>query len=476
MSFKLDDFWKNVAKLSGGTVLAQVVAFVCGPVITRIYNAETYGTLGIYSSIAGPLIIIGALRYERAILLSKKEDSRQLLSLCLFLITTFSIVLLLSLSFFYPFLNCVFRLQDVPFILFLLPVSVFLNSSMNTFYAFGNSYKAYGILSVSVAIHSFTANILKILLGLYWEPSPQALVLSEIIGIFSATVFLMAFIRRKAGALFERPVLARMKHIARLFQKFPKYDTLTALVNTLSWLLPAFLLDYFFSKEHVGYYTLGFTMLRMPMNLIGKAVGDVFYRTAIDESVSTDKLAATSTKTVLQLFSFGLIPTVIVLFFGEELFSFFFGAKWVTAGTYSQILAFWSLVWFISSPISNLFYILDLQNKFLVFMTVSFILRLAALIVGGFVRDPSLALVLYSLVSSCVYGGQIFYLLKKLNVKFPALLKRVIDDNLYFVWPLVALILIKYLVPGVIFQLLLVILTGASAFWFLFKRKKARSI
>lgn len=476
MSFKLNDFWKNVAKLSSGTMLAQAIAFICGPIITRIYTAETYGTLGIYSSLAGPLIIIGALRYDRAILLSDKKDLRQLVSLCLSLILIFSIILCVVLGIFYPFFNGVFKLQDVPFILFFIPFSVLLNSAMNTFYAFGNSYQAYSILSVSVAIHSLTANLLKILLGYYWKSSPQVLVLSEILGLLCATVFLVISIRRKTGTLFEKPVISEMVHIARRFQKFPKYDTFTTLVNTVSWLLPAFLLDYYFSKDHVGYYTLGFTMLRMPMNLIGKAVGDVFYKTAIDESVSKAKLAETSLKTILQLFSFGLIPTIVVLFFGEELFSVFFGAKWVIAGTYSQVLAFWSLVWFISSPISNLYYILDLQSKFLLFMVISFSLRLIALIVGGLFKDPFLALLLYSIVSSCVYGYQIFYLLKKLEVKFLVLMRKILENNAYFIWPLAAFVVIKIAVPVVLIQLPLVLLTGASAFWFLFKRKKARSL
>ena len=45
-------FAKNVNVLVGGTALGQVITVLASPLLTRLYAAEDFGVLAVYSSIA----------------------------------------------------------------------------------------------------------------------------------------------------------------------------------------------------------------------------------------------------------------------------------------------------------------------------------------------------------------------------------------------------------------------------------------
>jgi len=44
-------FAKNVSVLVGGTALGQVIAVLASPLLTRLYAADDFGVLAVYSSI-----------------------------------------------------------------------------------------------------------------------------------------------------------------------------------------------------------------------------------------------------------------------------------------------------------------------------------------------------------------------------------------------------------------------------------------
>jgi O-antigen/teichoic acid export membrane protein len=67
---------------------------------------------------------------------------------------------------------------------------------------------------------------------------------------------------------------------AKRYRKFPLVSTWSALMNTLSWQLPAFMLAGFFSTSVAGFYSLGFRVLAMPMSLVGGAIAQVFFQRA----------------------------------------------------------------------------------------------------------------------------------------------------------------------------------------------------
>ena len=59
------------------------------------------------------------------------------------------------------------------------------------------------------------------------------------------------------------------------------------------------------------------------------------------------------------------MPFLVLLLFGEVLFSFIFGVNWAQAGVFSSILAFYLVAQFISSPFVNVLNLYEKQSLFL---------------------------------------------------------------------------------------------------------------
>jgi O-antigen/teichoic acid export membrane protein len=161
----------------------------------------------------------------------------------------------------------------------------------------------------------------------------------------------------------------------------------------------------------VGFYALGNRVLRMPMSLIGSAIGQVFFQEAAE--VSRDgTVAATVESGFRRLVIFSLLPLMVLTVVGREAFGLVFGGRWIEAGYYAQVLGPWTFFWFISSPLSTLFLVLERHAFGLKLNTVIFASRLLSLVVGGRLHDARLTILLFSASGVLVYGYYTFAILK----------------------------------------------------------------
>jgi O-antigen/teichoic acid export membrane protein len=96
----------------------------------------------------------------------------------------------------------------------------------------------------------------------------------------------------------------------------------------------------------------------------------------------------------------------------EDLFSFVFGAAWLTAGTYAMLLAPWIFTVFIFSPISSLFGVLEKQRSYFSFEILTLIAWAVIFYVGGASGDPVATLALFSIGGTLIWGSKAAYLIR----------------------------------------------------------------
>ncbi|MFA7072166.1 MAG: hypothetical protein WC138_06630, partial [Methanoculleus sp.] len=95
------------------------------------------------------------------------------------------------------------------------------------------------------------------------------------------------------------------------------------------------------------------------------------------------------------------------------LFTFVFGADWLTAGTYARILAPWLFAVFIFSPISSLFDVLERQRAYLFFEVVILCAWAVIFSIGGSFGNPALTLALFSIGGVLMWGAKSAYLIRE---------------------------------------------------------------
>ena len=148
----------------------------------------------------------------------------------------------------------------------------------------------------------------------------------------------------------------------------------------------------------------GFTIrfLAIPMVLIGSAIAQVFTKQAVSAKAE-GRLANFLENVLRSLIAFGMFPMLVIGMIAR-LLKVIFGPQWVEAGVYAQIIVVWMIVWFVSTPLFNVFYVFEKQDYYLAFSIIVFILGCVALVVGGMLGNARWALALFALSGILTHG------------------------------------------------------------------------
>ncbi len=427
-------FSSDVATLVTGTTIAQFITILASPIITRLYGPEAFGLLALFTSITGIIVVIACLRYELSIMLPESnEDAINLLGLCIIIVTVISLLTLPVIWFgqekFCQLLNAP---NLAPFLWF-VPPFVLISGIFLALNYWNSRTKHFRRLSIARVTSSVATTGTQISAGFSGFTGGGSLIGASVLGHFVATFILAFQILRDDYRLIKKSLnFNRIRDGFTRYKKFPLIDTFSSLLNTISWQLPVFLLAAFFSPIIVGYYALGFRILQLPMSFIGNSISQVFFQRATE--ARRDGTLANLVENVFKiLIMIGLFPILILTFIGKDIFSLVFGSVWAEAGIYTQILSIWALVWFISSPLSMLYIVLEKQEFGLKYNIANFFTRLGSLLIGGFLGDPIIALGLFAGSGIVVYGYLGHTMLEYSQVKRSRYLKIIISNILMFI-------------------------------------------
>ena len=192
--------------------------------------------------------------------------------------------------------------------------------------------------------------------------NPDSILFSQLAGQFIGTLVLgIQIVCSDLQVIRSSVSLSNMKRQIKRYWKFPLIYSWSELLNSTSGFLPAFLLSAFFSSRIVGFYSLGYQILNLPLSFIGSSIGQVFFqRAAVAKHEGT--LHSLVEDVVSMLMSISFVPFAVLMAAEGTLFSVVFGAEWYEAGVFAQILALWMLIVFFTNPISTMVSVLEIQE------------------------------------------------------------------------------------------------------------------
>lgn len=453
-------FFTSVLKLVSGTTLAQAITILTAPIISRLFAPEAFGVLNVFTSLVTIITIVICLRYEFAIVLPENdEDAANLVGVCVLIslgISALAALVLLILG--RPLVNLL-KAPNLYMFLWLIPIGLLIQGFFQALNYWNTRTKHFGRLSIARVSASLTTSALPILLASIGQATAASLVFSYVAGTFIYACVLGVQVLKESGALFYR-VIQRSRMLANLkrYRKFPLVDSWGSFINNLSWQLPSLMLLYFFSETVVGYYSLSNRLILLPMTLIGSSLAQVFYQHTAELRSNPENLSKSVELVFRRLAAIGLFPALVLGIAGPQLFGFVFGANWVEAGRYAQILSPWMFILFISSPLSSLFATLERQELALIVNSIILGTRFAALVIGGLTRNIYLSLIIWSGTGVLVYGGLALWLLKLTHVPWASAFRTIFQYCFYASLPALLLVAAMYtLVPSPVW---LVILTA----------------
>lgn len=415
---RASEFYKNVLTLVSGTAIAQTIPVLISPLLTRLYSPSDFGLIALYLAIVNIFVIVATGRYNLAIMLPEDEkEASDLRYLSIYINFLVSIILFLIILFFNHQITSILDNDDISVWLYFIPLSVFIRALFQIYQYYENRRKHYKSISFANVSQSLWTSLTRAGMG-FMHLGNFGMIVSSIIGAITGSLHIRYLSSKKDIIKYQKPSLDSLKIVAKRFKKFPLFTMPSNGLNTISVQIPVILLTRFFSSSIVGFYSFSHRMLSMPMFIIGRSFAQVYFQKASTLRNKKKELANFTYSVYKKLLIIGIIPMSIIGVWGDYIFSFVFGSEWVIAGVYSQFLSIWFLFNFISSPLSQLFSVLEKQQKSLVVNTILLIFRATPLIIGGLLyADSALnVIILYSLVSTVFWIGFCFYLLKMANI------------------------------------------------------------
>ena len=366
------EFAKSVITLVSGTVISQIIVLALYPIISRIYTPEESAYYSVYMRIIVFISTIATARFEFALALPKRiEHAFSLYRLLIQLILISFIISLLIVVLVALFWS---KESTSSFILLMVPIGFAPLCLMNIGNNWGLRNGDFKEISKVRMLHSLSMNASNIFFG-FLGLGYKGLILGYIVGVILPASWFTRKYHLLKLKFKDFSLKKRYRVIGKTYQEFPKINLPHALMDISREMLIVFFILLYFDKTTLGSYDFSFKLLKLPLTVLGSAIGQVYFQKIAAKNNNGESLVEITLLTMRNLFLISIIPFGILYFFGESLFSFVFGKEWTLAGKYSELMAPWLMMNLIVSPISQLPVVLGrLKSFFLVGLTGSVLL------------------------------------------------------------------------------------------------------
>lgn len=348
------ELFVNTSVLITGSVIAQVIPVLLQPFLRRSVSAEFFGAYSVYLSLIGILIVISSFKYELAIILPRKDkEAANVFMLSLILNALTNIVLLFIIIIFQDSIAGFLNLSEqFSHYLLFVPLGTFLFGTYQVLNYWLLRKKSYFQASVNKFVRRSAEGLSQV--GLKASTVPGFLLYGDIIGHF-VNVFYGIIQAFRSGMRMEFLSSVKLKYVSAKYSYFPIYNLIPSLMSSCSALLPAIMINKFYSTENAGYIDLTRMLLSIPVALISISVSNVLLERVSEKYKKNISILKDLSRISIFLLFICIIEIILITFAGEKLFVVFFGHDWLFSGILAKTLVWSYTLNFLVSSFYSLF-------------------------------------------------------------------------------------------------------------------------
>lgn len=347
-------YYKNFLTLLSGNTIGQLVPFIVAPIIGRIYSPTEVATFSNFFAIVSVLGIIASGRLELAIPIVGKKRKAQDLVFSGLIFTTVIAILSIFIPVFSKQVAAFYDDEQLGGLLWLVPVSVLSYGLLLIANNWILRLQNYRFIAISKIAQAFSNNGLTVALG-FIKTGALGMVIGWLVAQFLG-IFILAsriskkVVRRKTDFKFDL-----FKSTVAEFKDFPLINSAHAFMDIFATQFLLFwIITVSFGKIELGIYAMMFKYIRGPIGLITSSISQLFYVEAGNAINNKQPISHLFFRTIKITTVFGIVFSVVVFFFGQELFAWYFGEKWRAGGLYAQCILPVLFFTFIASPVSGI--------------------------------------------------------------------------------------------------------------------------
>ena len=401
-----------------GASAAQAMAVLMLPVLSRLYGPADFGLFGTYLALVGALGTLSLLRYDLAIPLPEAdEEAVQVLALCLGVLVGFCALSGICIWLGREGLATILNNPSLADHAWMVPLGVLGWGGFQALSAWASRRGHFKAISGCIATQALGQNLAQALLGGVIRTAGQpGLLLGSLAGQVLGVCGLWGKIRSSDRSLLSHMRAACAWKAAAHFWRFPAISMWSGVVNVLNLHLPVLLFAALYGESFVGYYLLGFRVLQLPLQVVGRSVAQVFFPEAA-RSHRQQNLAE-RTEDLFQLLVQVGFPAILLLgAVAPEAFGIVFGQGWERAGGMALWLSPWLALVFITSPLSSLPFVVQQQGREFTIQMAMLVVRVSALFIGARFGGEAGALAAFAVAGFVVRTAYLGWLLRAAGVR-----------------------------------------------------------
>lgn len=392
---------RNTSLLLSGNILAQIITLAAYPIIARIYSPEEMGTLNLFVSIFAILVLLANAEYQNILVFHKNEkDLPSVLALCLSCVALVTALILITVPFSAE-ISSLFGSADLADWYFLMPIYVAATAIWNICDSLLIRKKLFKYISVYLVLLAIYNVALKILLGnLGW--STAGLIISAVSGSVVILVVMILFAQQRDklfSSLGSHPTWNSILTLAREYIKFPKFSLSRKTLNMLSKSLPIFLLSAHFGMTEIGLYGMALLLAHTPINVACSSLYKIMFRFVSEKVWKQEKILPDIKKYVASVLMIGIPSFALLFLILPDLTAMLLGDNWRISGEYIRLMLPWLLAFAVSNVIDFLPQLFKKQEGLLIFEIVHIVSKVVVLLLGIYLNDFYLTLLMYFAVS-----------------------------------------------------------------------------
>lgn len=351
---------RKIATVSGGVLIGHLVTVIFTPLLTRLYNPEAFGSLGVFMAILGVVGSVAPLYYERAIPIVRQDSvARSLLIVSLGAVTSTTTLALMAIL--------ILKAVDCKVLIginantWLIPLGVMAHGTNQTLVAWGLRQRKYGPIARAKAAQAACTAVLQGTLGL--ARVGFGLVFGDVLGRVLGCGLLIrnARVGLSLGPQSRNP--RRYLFIAKAYSRFPLFGVGSVLLNTLALNGPTLLAAAMLGPTDTGIFVFATRIVSIPSALVGQAASQVYLgEMSVIARERPTVFRAHFRAAVRKLAIASAFPSFLLACLAPFLTAPIFGAPWRLAGKLMAILA--PMMWasLVASPVSSSLILLGRQD------------------------------------------------------------------------------------------------------------------
>ena len=394
-------FVNNFITMLTGNTISQLIPFIVASFLARIYLPSEFGMFSNILALSTLFGIVSCGRLELAIPLPKNKNSAQDI-LFTALAITLAITIVSCIIFLFKYqIGKFYEDKYLSNYLVYVPICVLSFGLMGVTNNWILRNKEYTKLSRIKIIQSVINNFGALLLG-YIGFGIHGMLIAWLLSQFIPVIYIL--FKEKISWNRERFSLLTIKSVLNEYRDFPLINSLHAFTDIfatqvlLFWIISAF-----YGEENLGLFAQMNKYIKAPIVLITSTVSQIFYvevSKAINDKTLIMPYLMQSLKTT---FLFAIPFSLVIFLFGPQLFSIYFGEKFIDygiAGQMAQAILPILFLMFIVSPISGLPILFKKQTKAFFMSLFGYAFGITGLYLGILSK--------YNLVNSLIIYGLMF--------------------------------------------------------------------